>query len=267
MIALISFLVLIAVFLTAARVATVVLEVTGMDRQAAEFQARSALMGVGFTTLESEAITNHPVRRRLVLWLMTFGNAGIITGIGSFIIAFGDAPALQTLLRSGELLAGTVLLLVSVHISAANRLIARVTRAFLHRFTSLEISNLTILLPRGGRWMVAELRVEGDSGLAGHSLAQVELARHDITVLGVRRRDGTYLGSPAQATGLELGDTLTLYGRIAQLTALARPAGPRADQVSGDATPETAQTADSANQAADSAQQTAEPAEPVSSAR
>lgn len=260
MIALISFLILIAVFLTAARVASVVLEVTGMDRQAAEFQARSALMGVGFTTLESEAITNHPVRRRLVLWLMTFGNAGIITGIGSFILAFGDAPALQTLLRSGELLAGTVLLLVSVHISAANRLIARATRAFLRRFTSLEVSNLTLLLPRGGRWMVAELRVERDSGLAGRSLAHLDLRRHDITVLGVRRRDGTYLGSPADATELELGDTLTIYGRIAQLTALARPTAPGAGQVSGDETPETVQTGDSTDQ-------TAEMAGPISSAR
>ncbi len=187
MIALISFLVLIAVFLTAARVASVVLEVTGMDRQAAEFQARSALLGVGFTTFESEDITNHPVRRRLVLWLMTFGNAGVITGIGSFIIAFGDAPALQTLRRSGELLAGTVLLLISVHIPAANRLIARVTRAFLRRFTDLEISNLTILLPAGGRWVVAELRVERDSGLTGRSLTNLDLARHDITDPAPRR--------------------------------------------------------------------------------
>ena len=54
MIALISFLILIAVFLTVARVAAVALEVTGMSRAAAEFQARSALLGVGFTTIESE---------------------------------------------------------------------------------------------------------------------------------------------------------------------------------------------------------------------
>lgn len=243
MIALISFLVLIALFLTVARVATVVLEVTGMDRQAAEFQARSALMGVGFTTLESEAITNHPARRRLVLWLMTFGNAGIITGIGSFIIAFGDAPALQTLLRSGELLAGTVLLLVSVHISAANRLIARATRAGLRRFTSLETSNLTILLPRGDRWVVAELRVERYCGLVGRSLAHLDAARHDIAVLGVRRRDGTYLGSPPQGTELAIGDVVTLYGRIAQLNALTHVRASGAP-VSGNESPETGETAE-----------------------
>lgn len=223
MIALLSFLLLIAVFLTAARVASVVLEVTGMDRQAAEFQARSALLGVGFTTLESEEITSHPVRRRLVLWLMTFGNAGIITGIGSFIITFGDAPALQTLRRSGELVAGITLLLISVHISAANRLIGRLTRAAIERFTSIGVTNLTTLMPVGGRWVVAELRVERDSGLGGRSLASLNLAHHDITVLGIRRRDGTYVGSPSQATELQPGDIMTAYGRIAQLTALARP--------------------------------------------
>ena len=29
---------------------------------------------------EAEDITSHPVRRRIVLYLMTFGNAGILTG-------------------------------------------------------------------------------------------------------------------------------------------------------------------------------------------
>ena len=38
-------------------------------------------MGVGYTTTEAEDVINHPVRRRIILWLMTFGNAGIITGI------------------------------------------------------------------------------------------------------------------------------------------------------------------------------------------
>jgi len=47
--ALITFLIVIAIVLTAARVAAVALEATGMARDAADFQARSALLGVGFT--------------------------------------------------------------------------------------------------------------------------------------------------------------------------------------------------------------------------
>jgi len=34
--------------------------------EAAHFQARSALTGVGFTTSESELIVGHPARRRIV---------------------------------------------------------------------------------------------------------------------------------------------------------------------------------------------------------
>jgi hypothetical protein len=222
-IALISFLVLIAVFLTVARVAGVVLEATGMARSAAQFQARSALLGVGFTTLESEEITSHPVRRRVVLWLMTFGNAGIITGIGSFMIAFRDAPALQTLLRSGELAAGVTLLLISVHISAANRVVANLTRRALRRFTTLEIDNLTTLLQLEGRRAVVEIRAGRDSELAGCDLASFDLPARDITVLGIRRHDGSFVGSPGADTLVRCGDVLTAYGPNGPLSALARP--------------------------------------------
>lgn len=49
------------------RVTTVALTVTGMAKESARFQARSAVSGVGFTTSESEAVVNHPLRRRIVM--------------------------------------------------------------------------------------------------------------------------------------------------------------------------------------------------------
>ena len=45
-------------FVTAARVATIALVGTGMATESAAFQARSALMGVGFTTAEAEGVIN-----------------------------------------------------------------------------------------------------------------------------------------------------------------------------------------------------------------
>ncbi|MDH3684206.1 MAG: potassium transporter TrkA, partial [Acidimicrobiia bacterium] len=104
MFAVITFLVVIAIVLTAARVGSVALEATGMARDSAQFQARSALLGVGFTTSEAEDITGHPTRRKIALWLMTFGNAGAITAIGSFVLTFGGTETAQTLQRSGLLL-------------------------------------------------------------------------------------------------------------------------------------------------------------------
>jgi len=70
MAAIISLLIVVALSLLITRVATVALTLTGMSREAARFQARSAFSGVGFTTRESEQVMQHPVRRRIILLLI-----------------------------------------------------------------------------------------------------------------------------------------------------------------------------------------------------
>jgi len=67
MIAIVSLLCVLSLSLFVTRVATVALAHTGLSREAARFQARSAFTGVGFTTSESENVINHPVRRRVVM--------------------------------------------------------------------------------------------------------------------------------------------------------------------------------------------------------
>ncbi|MEA2184166.1 MAG: hypothetical protein QOF69_3351, partial [Solirubrobacteraceae bacterium] len=67
---LLSVLVVVLLTLVVTRVATVILISTGMSRESARFQARSALSGAGFTTRESETVVEHPVRRRVISVLM-----------------------------------------------------------------------------------------------------------------------------------------------------------------------------------------------------
>lgn len=64
---------------------------TGLPREVARFQARSALSGVGFTTTEAESIVGHPLRRRIVFWLMLVGNAGFVTIVVSLILTFANS--------------------------------------------------------------------------------------------------------------------------------------------------------------------------------
>jgi hypothetical protein len=59
------------------------LTLTGMARPAARFQARSALTGAGFTTSESEAVLQHPVRRRIIMIRMLVGGLGVATSMAS----------------------------------------------------------------------------------------------------------------------------------------------------------------------------------------
>ena len=71
MIAIISLLVTIALSLFVMRIGTTALMLTGVSRELARFQSRSAFTGVGYTTKESESITTHPVRRQIVMLLGT----------------------------------------------------------------------------------------------------------------------------------------------------------------------------------------------------
>lgn len=84
----ISLLVVITLSILCTRIATVALVHTGLSREVARFQARSAFTGVGFTTGESEKVIRHPVRRRIVMALMWLGNVGIMSAIFSLILTF-----------------------------------------------------------------------------------------------------------------------------------------------------------------------------------
>ena len=88
MIPIVSLLIVLTISLLVTRVAAVAFVHTGLSREAARFQARSAFTGVGFTTSETEEVVNHPVRRRIVAWLMLVGNIGIITVMSSLILSF-----------------------------------------------------------------------------------------------------------------------------------------------------------------------------------
>ena len=61
------------------RLASTALMLTGLSKEAARFQARSAFTGTGFTTHEAEKVVNHPVRRRVIALLMICRSAGLIT--------------------------------------------------------------------------------------------------------------------------------------------------------------------------------------------
>jgi Trk K+ transport system NAD-binding subunit len=71
---------------------------------------------------------------------------------------------------------------------------------------------------------VAELAIEPGSPLAGHALRDGGLTERGLVVLGVSRDDGSYLGAPSGDVVLHPSDVLTIYGRDADVRALARTA-------------------------------------------
>jgi K+/H+ antiporter YhaU regulatory subunit KhtT len=205
------------------RVGAVALTLTGMAREAARFQARSAFFGVGFTTSEAESVVGHPVRRRIINWLILLGNAGVISVLGSLVISFGGESR-DTLKRAAVLLAGLVVLGVIAASRPVDRALTRMIRRALSRWTDLDVRDYSAVLELEGGYEVAELLVEESDWIAGRRLDEVTLRDEGVVVLGVHRPDGGYIGAPDGDTVIRAGDVLTLYGRTGRVAELDRRA-------------------------------------------
>jgi hypothetical protein len=228
----VTVLIVIVLSMLVGRVATIALTLTGMSREAARFQARSAMTGAGYTTAESEAVVNHPLRRRIVMTLMLIGSAGIVTVLASVMLTMvraGSAEGGNTTLTLLALFGGTLGLLLLVKLRPVDRAVSRVIRLGLRRFTDLDVRDYAALLEIHGGFAVSELRVDDRDWMADHTLGELRLNDEGVIVLGVQRDDGRYVGAPNGATRIQPGDVLVLYGhgdRIAELDVRERgPAG------------------------------------------
>ncbi len=226
MFAISSLLAVVVVSLLVTRVATVILVATGMASQEARFQARSAFTGAGFTTSESEKVVGHPIRRKVVMWLMLLGNAGIVTAASALILGFRQGGTGATGLRVLELVLGMLVLLYVSRNSRVDRQLTRAIGYLLHRFTDLPTRDRSVLLGLAEDNAVSELAVDDGDWMADQALGHLGLREEGLVVLALQRQDGRWLSAPGRATVLRAGDTLVVYGQETDLKALdQRPQG------------------------------------------
>lgn len=211
----ISLLLVMIVSLLIVRVATVALVLTGLSKQLARFQARSAFTGAGFTTSESEKVTQHPLRRRIIMLLMLLGNAGFVTAISSLMLSFinnNDAATVGVPIKIAMLCGGVAILWTVANSRWIDRHMSSLIEWGLKRFTDLEVRDYSGLLHLARGYSVAEMAIEVDSWMANRELVSLRLSDEGVLVLGVERSDGEYLGAPRGHTRINVGDTVILYG-------------------------------------------------------
>jgi hypothetical protein len=205
-----SVIIVVLVSLLVARVGTVALTLTGMSRESARFQARSAFFGVGFTTAEAESVVDHPVRRRIIMWLILFGNAGVVTTMGTLLISFaGGGDHLTTVI---VLVAGVAVLAVLAVSRPVDLALTKLIRRALTRWSDLDVRDWSGLLELEGGYTVAELEVEAQDWISGRALSDLTLRDEGIVVLGIHRHGG-YIGTPDGDNVIRPGDVLIVYGR------------------------------------------------------
>lgn len=232
MVSLISLIVILVISVLITKVATQALTHTGLSKESAKFQARSAFTGVGYTTQEAEKIVNHPVRRRIVLTLMLIGNVGIISAVASLILTFVSKE-----LEPRETLIRIVIIVVSLwclwRLSKSkwleNRMVKIINRA-LEKFTSVKVKDYVELLKLQDGYEITVLTVREEDWLSERKIRDCNLRQEGINIIGIQREDGTYLGTPDGDTKIVTGDQLMLYGRVNAIRKLEQ----RKKDLSGD---------------------------------
>lgn len=222
MAAILSLLLILLLSILIIRVAAIALTHTGLSRELARFQSLSAFSGVGYTTQEAERVVNHPLRRRILIILMILGNVGIITAASSLIVTFMDPKdgGGSPFVKFGIIIAGLLLLWILAGSRWANRMLSKLVRYFLRRYTRLDIQDYDALLQLAGEYQVSELVVEPDDWLEGKTITDAALRDEGILVLAIKRPDGTYRGIPVADTMIQADDTLIIYGRVTAVAAI-----------------------------------------------
>ena len=203
------------------RAAAIALMMTGMDRKRAVFQALSAFSGTGFTTKEAEFVVNHPVRRRVISWLMILGNAGIVTVIitatSSIVTSKGYMLTIDVLI----LLVGIYL----IYRVATDKGFIRRWESFIedkfvksHAFEEGATEDLLHLLE--GYGLVRAIITE-NSPFIGNSLSESGLSEKGLLVLGIERGK-SWIPIPKAKEAIQEGDRIVVYGPLEVLRALFR---------------------------------------------
>ncbi len=214
MVSIVTLLVVLTLSILITRIATVALTHTGLSRESATFQARSAFTGVGFTTSESEKVVSHPVRRRILLTLMLLGNAGIVTAVSSLIVSFVNINRSESLIwQIALLVTGLIMLWSLANSNWVDRHLSNLISGWLKNHTSLSVHDFSKLLHLAGDYQISELQVRQQDWLAEKSIAELELRKEGVVVLGINRSGGNYLGAPDGETSIHADDILLLYGR------------------------------------------------------
>jgi hypothetical protein len=212
MIAALTLFTVLTISILVSRTGAVALRLTGLPEQVARFQARSAFTGAGFTTSESEAIVNHPVRRRIVSQLMIVGNLGLVSVMATVIVSLvgSSGPEGALLLQLLWLAAVLLVLWFLVLNPFADRIMCNIIGRLLARTEGFGGRKPARLLQLPAGHGVTQILVHPESGLAGRQLR--ELVSNGVVILGLQREDGTYINLPRDGEEVRPADEIFFYG-------------------------------------------------------
>jgi hypothetical protein len=220
-IGIVALLTILSLSLIITRLTTVALSLTGLSHESARFQARTAFTGTGLTTKEAETVVNHPVRRRIIMVLMLLRSAGVVSILLSLILSFAVTEVITRFYRLIWLVDGVIVFWALSLSKPTNRILNRIIEWGPTTLDCFRRTRLYQSLTFAGRLSYREMKVKENGWLSGKTISICQLRDEGVTIVGIYRDSGRYVGVPKASTKIHPGDTLVLYDRAVSLENLA----------------------------------------------
>ena len=210
--------IIVSVFIV--KIAAVALNLTGLDKKRAFFQALSAFTGTGFTTKDSELVVRNGIRRKIIIFLMILGNAGLISVITTLTVSFVKGGLAPVLLNTSLILLAILLLIrISINKEIARKLTKKIQDRLMKSATFTKRSVEEVLRLAEG-YGVAEVTLTEKCGEVGRTLVESTFRQKDILVLAIEREDAV-VPAPRGEDRLLAGDIIICYGKLDNISSIS----------------------------------------------
>ena len=192
---------------------SIALKVTGLDIEKARFQVISIITHTGFTTRESELITQHPTRRKIVQVLMLVSYVTTATFISIIISALRNhQDFIFFAVVAGIALIITIILFRNK--SIISRVEAVIEKQLIKQMKNhIKTRTVEEVLKLNDEYGVAEFIIDDNIPLLGLTLKNSGLKQNYIQVLNIDR--GSHMVHfPKNDFIFRLGDKVVVYGLI-----------------------------------------------------
>ena len=198
------------------RASAIALMMTGLEKNKARFQALSAFSGTGFTTKEAEFIMKHPVRRKIVTWLMIMGNAGIVMVIVTATSSLATSKGSQLPINLLILAVGIFLIYkIATYRKFTKRWESFIERKLIKSPAFEEAATEDLLHFLEGYGLIKKI-ISENSPLIGSSLSECKLNERGLLVLGIERGKN-WIPTPKAKEKMQEGDGIIVYGPLDKL--------------------------------------------------
>ncbi|WP_285769045.1 hypothetical protein [Peribacillus sp. SI8-4] len=189
-------------------ISVTLLKMTGLKSNVARFQVISMLTGTGFTTDESKSIIDHPVRRKISMFLILFGVFSLAVIISSISTLLSDDLRLTELTIIIGILVVLTVLIKSPFMN--NRISAKMKSELYNHYELWEHPIEDILFLEDND-VVMEIDIYEKSEFIDVKVADIFSQDADINVLFIESGE-VKLRKELCAYKIKLGDNLFLYG-------------------------------------------------------